>query len=91
MIGEVLHHRQIEVERAQLEHHAKPAQGGAGCLRDVVTKDTDLPVLRRKEPRDQREKRALPGTIEPEQDDKGRRRNREAHIDKGPARIHRNS
>jgi hypothetical protein len=82
----VLHHRQIEVERAQLEHHAKPAQGGAGCPRDVVTKDTNLSVLRRKEPGDQGEKRALPGTVEPEQDDKGRRRYREAHIGKGPAR-----
>ncbi len=85
MIGEVLHHRQIEVERAQLEHHAKPAQGGPGCPRYVVTKDTNLPVLRREEPRDQGEKRALPRTVEPEQDDKGRRRNREAHIGKGLA------
>ena len=62
-------------------------KGGAGRPRDVVTKDANLSALRREKPRDQGEQRALAGAVEPEQGDKGCRRNREAHLGKGLTRV----
>src|SRR4029077_15201526 len=49
-----------------------------------------LSALRREKSRDKGEQRTLAGAVEPEQSDKGCRRNREAHLGKGltlPIRV----
>ena len=39
VIEQVLHHREIEIERARLEHHAEQPQRFAGRAPDVVAED----------------------------------------------------
>src|SRR5229473_2581202 len=67
MIQQVLHDREIEVERARLEHHAQQPQGFAGRKANVVAEDADAPGLDAEQPRDQREQCAFTRTVEAEQ------------------------
>src|SRR5271155_2468400 len=41
VIKQVLHHREIEIERAGLEHDTHESQGFAGRLTDIMTEDPD--------------------------------------------------
>ena len=72
MVSEVLHHREIEIERARLEYDAEEPQCGAGLTLDIVAKDGDAAGANRIEPAHEREQRAFAGTVEAEQGDKAR-------------------
>ena len=85
MIEQVLRDREIEVERARLEHHAQAAQCLAGVAADVVAEDADMPGLHAEQPRDQREQRALAGAVEAEQGGEARRRDRKTDVVERPA------
>ena len=67
VIEQVLLHRQVEVERARLEHDAEPPQRLARRARDVVALDRDAAVARVEQPGDQREQRRLARAVQPEQ------------------------
>ena len=45
VIEQVLRHREIEVERARLEHHARKWQCFAGACADIVAENADPSVL----------------------------------------------
>ena len=90
VIEQVLRHREVEIERARLEHHAQQPQRFARRTADVVAEDADAPGLNAEQPRDQREQRALAGAVEAEQRRETGRRNREADVDQGAPRRHRN-
>ena len=87
VIEQVLHHREVEVERARLEHHAQQPQRLARRASDVVTENADAAALNSEQPRDQREQRALAGAIETEQRGEARRRHGEFDVDQGAARA----
>src|SRR5262245_36592062 len=80
MVGQVLDHRQIEIERAGLEHHADQAQRLARRAFDVVPEDADATALHAVEAGHQREQRALARAVEAEQHREGRGRDRKAHV-----------
>jgi hypothetical protein len=42
VIGQVLRHRQIGIQRARLKHHAQPRQGRAGRAAQVMAGDADM-------------------------------------------------
>jgi hypothetical protein len=81
VIEQVLHDREIEVERAGLEHHAQQTQRLAGRRTDVVAKNADASGLNSEQPRNQREQRALAGAIEAKQRREACRHDREADVD----------
>ena len=85
VIQQVLPHRQIEVERARLEHDPEPPQRFARCCADVVAENADAAALNSEQPRHQREQRALAGTVEPEQGRETRRCYAEVDVDEGVA------
>ena len=80
MVGQILDDREIEVERARLEHDADQAQGFARCPFDIVPENPDTAALDRVEARHQREQGALSGAVEAEENGEGRWRDREAHV-----------
>ena len=67
MVGQVLDHRQVEIEGARLEHHADQAQRFARRAFDVVPEDADVTALDAVEAGHQREQRALARAVEAEQ------------------------
>ena len=83
MIQQVLRDREIEVERARLEHHAQQPQRFAGFDADVVAEDADASGLDAEQPRDQREQRALAGAVEAKQRREACRRDGEVDVDEG--------
>ncbi len=68
MIRQVLHDRQIEIERPRLEHDAKPAQCLGGRAVYVESENTDRALLRREEAGDQGKQRTFAGAVEAEKD-----------------------
>jgi hypothetical protein len=73
MIEQVLHDRQIEIERTRLKHHAKQPQGFARRIADVVAEYADPSSLNAEQPGDQRNQRTLARAIEAEQSRETRR------------------
>src|SRR5262245_53998545 len=80
MIDEVLLDRQVEIERARLEHDADQPQRRPGRAGNVVSEDADGAALDGIQARDQGEQRALSRAVEAEQDREARRRNRERDV-----------
>src|SRR4029079_1666975 len=87
MIGQVLDDREVEIEGARLEYDADHAQRFARLRSDVVAENADLTMLNRVEARQQREQRALPGSVETEQNCEGRGSDRDVHVVESPARA----
>ena len=85
VIEQVLRHREIEIERARLEHHAEQPQRFARRTADVVAENADAPGLDAEQPRDQREQRALAGAVEAEQRREACRRDVKVDIDRARA------
>src|SRR5258706_14850626 len=83
MIQQVLRDREIEVERARLEHHATEPVRFAGLKADVVAEDADASGLDAEQPRHQREQRAFAGTVEAKQRREACRRDGEIDVDQG--------
>ncbi len=90
VIEQVLRHREVEIERARLEHHAEQPQRLARACADVMAEDADAPGLDAEQPGDQREQRALAGAVEAKQRGETRRRDGEADVDRARAARHRN-
>ena len=67
MIQQVLRHREVEIERARLKHHAEQPQRLARRLRDVMAENTDMAALDAEQPRDQRKQGALAGAVQAQQ------------------------
>ena len=80
VIEQVLPQRQIEIERAALEHDAEPLQRRRGAAADVVAEDADLAGDVVVEPGDQREQRRLAGAVEAQQHDEAATRNAQRHV-----------
>ncbi len=80
VIQQVVDDRQIEVERARLEHHAQAAQRFARLARDAMTQHVDRSLLRVVKPCDEREQRGLAGAIQAQQRSEARLRHGEADI-----------
>src|SRR5215813_6166275 len=80
MIGQVLDHGEIEVERPLLEHHADHAQSLARCTSDIAAENPDATPLDGVETRDQREQCALSSSVEAEQNGESRWRDGESHV-----------
>src|SRR5262249_1617389 len=80
MIGQVLDHGEIEVERPLLEHNADHAQSLARCMSDIAAENPDATPLDGVETRDQREQCALSSSVEAEQNGKSRWRNGKRHV-----------
>src|SRR5207244_13057130 len=68
MVGQVLDHGEIEVERTLLEHDADHAQSLARGMFDIAAENPDMTALNGVEARDQREQCALSSSVEAEQD-----------------------
>src|SRR6266481_5125093 len=83
MIQQILRDREIEVERARLEHHAQQPQRFAGLKADVVAEDTDASGLDAEQPRDQREQGAFASAVEAKQRREACRRDGEVDVDEG--------
>ena len=90
VIQQVLRHREIEIERARLEHDAEQPQRFARRTADVVAENADASGLDAEQPRHQREQRALAGAVEAEQRRETRRRDGEVDVDRARAAGHRN-
>jgi hypothetical protein len=71
MVGQVLDHGEIEVERPLLEYDTDHAQGFARGMSDIAAENPNMTVLDRVEARDQREQCALSSSIETEQNGEG--------------------
>src|SRR5947208_2668929 len=67
VIGQVLHDRQIEIESARLEDHAKPPQGLAGCARNIMAEYLDPAFACVVETGDEGKERRFAGAIEAEE------------------------
>src|SRR5262245_61295400 len=80
MVGQILDHGEIEVERALLEYDADHAQSLARRMSDVAAENPDITALDGVEARDQREQCALSSSIEAEQDGEGRSRDGEGDV-----------
>ena len=80
VIEQVLHDRQVEIERARLEHHAQQAQCPARLARHTMTEHVDRSVSRVVEPRDQGEQRGLAGAVQTEQRGEARLRHGQADV-----------
>src|SRR5262245_32129284 len=80
MVGQILDHGEIEVERALLEYDADRAQSLARRMSDVVAENPDVAALDGVETRDQREQCTLSSSIEAEQDGEGRWRDGEGDV-----------
>src|SRR6516164_8336656 len=73
MVGQILDHGEIEIERALLEYDADHAQSLARRMCDVAAENPDMTALDGVEARDQREQCALSSSVEAEQNGEGRR------------------
>src|SRR4051812_41632945 len=80
VVAQVLHDREIEIERPRLEYDAELAQRSAGLAFHIMAEYADATRENRIEPRDQGEERAFPRTIEAEQSHKRSGLNGERHI-----------
>ena len=80
VIQQVLHDRQVEIERARLEHHAQQTQCPARLARHTMTEHVDRSVSRVVEPRDQGEQRGLSGAVQTEQRGEARLRHGQADV-----------
>src|ERR1700727_3323091 len=87
VVEQVLHDREIEIERAGLKHHAHEPQGFARRLADVMAEYPDAARLDSEQPGHQREQSAFPGAVEDEQGGKARGRYGEIDIDQGAPRA----
>ena len=67
VVGEVLAHRQVGVERAGLEHDAELGERQRRRAVEIVPEDADAPLRLRVEPGDEREQGGLAGAVGPEQ------------------------
>lgn len=72
MIGEVLHHGQIEIERTGLKDDAEPAQRFARRSPDIIAEDTNSPLPGGIEVGYQRKQRALAGAVQSQKNREGR-------------------
>jgi hypothetical protein len=80
VIGQVLDHGEIEVERTLLEHDADHAQSVTRGMSDIAAENPDMTALNGVEARDQREQCTLSSSVEAEQDGERRWRNGERHV-----------
>src|ERR1700757_3413767 len=80
VIGQVLDHGEIEVERTLLEHDADHAQSLARGMSDIAAENPDMSALNGVEARDQREQCTLSSSVEAEQDGERRWRDGERHV-----------
>jgi len=80
MVGQILDHREIEVERTLLKDDAGHAQSLARGMSDIVAENPDMTALNGVEARDQREQCTLSSSVEAEQNGESRRRNGEGHV-----------
>src|SRR5215467_13610927 len=80
MVGQILDHGEIEVERALLEYDADHAQSLARRMSDIAAENPDMTALDGVEARDQREQCALSGSVEAEQNGEGGWRDGEGHL-----------
>jgi len=71
MVGQILDHGEIEVERSLLEYYADHAQGFARRMSDIAPENPDMAALDGVEAHDQREQCALSSSIEAQQNGKG--------------------
>ncbi|OWK40120.1 hypothetical protein PSOLE_37780 [Pseudomonas oleovorans subsp. oleovorans] len=67
MIGEVLLHREVEIQRALLEHHAELTQRLAWLLAQAVAEDADIALLQVVQAGEQGDQRGLAGAVGAEQ------------------------
>ena len=86
VIDEILLDREVEVERARLEHDADQPQRRARRGGNVVAEDADGTALDGIEARDEGKQRALAGAVEAEEDGKGRRLDGERNVPQRLAR-----
>src|SRR5262249_14574668 len=87
VIEQILFQREIEIERARLEHDAEQPQRLARCAADVVSENADASALDSEQAGDEGEQRTLAGAVEAEQRREARRRDRETDIDQGAPRT----
>src|SRR5215831_2283890 len=80
VVGQILNHGEIEVERALLEYDADHAQSLARRMCDVAAENPDMTALDGVEARDQREQCALSSSVEAEQNGEGGWRDGEGHV-----------
>src|SRR5690606_1168186 len=80
MVGEVLAHAQIKIERARLKYDADASESLSGLTAYIVVEDADRPGLHRKKAADQREERCLAGAVQAQQNCDAARRNGKAYI-----------
>jgi hypothetical protein len=80
MVAQVLQHREVEVERPWLEHHADHAQSLARCMSDIAAENPDATALDGVKSGDQRKQRAFSSSVEAEQNGESRWRNGEGHV-----------
>src|SRR3954453_12680872 len=81
VIQQVLRHREVEIERARLKHHAEQPQCFAGRARDVMAENADMATLNSEQPRDQRKQCAFAGAVQAEQRRETCRCDGEADVD----------
>src|SRR4051794_38577039 len=87
VIKQILPDREVEIERAWLEHHAEQPERFARRNADVMAENADAPALNPEKPRDQREQCALAGAVKAKQRREARRRNGEVDVDEGAPRA----
>src|SRR5215471_11524500 len=87
VIEQILFQREIEIERARLEHDAEQPQRLARRAADVVAENADASALDSEQAGDEGEQRALAGSVEAEQRREARRRDGETDIDQGAPRT----
>src|SRR5581483_12159514 len=64
VVQQVLLQREVEIERARLEHYAQQPQRFSRLAADVVAEDADVAGLDAEQAGDQREQGAFPGTVQ---------------------------
>ena len=67
VVGEVLLHREVEVQRALLEHHAQLAQRLARGVAQAVAEDADIALLQVVQASEQGDQRGFAGAVGAEQ------------------------
>src|SRR4051812_28630075 len=86
VVGEVLQHRQVEIERTRLEYDAKQPQRLTGLTHHIMTEQTDASGLDREQAGHQRKQRALSGPVQPKERDKPPGTDRHRYVIQGLAR-----
>ena len=67
MVEQVVHHREIEIERSRLEHDPSLRSASPGCAGDAVTQNVDRSSPRVVKPGDQGKQRCLAGAVQAKQ------------------------